>query len=96
MTVQAVKSDLKEVRFYYAHRDLYARALAESKNQIAGLVEAYEGYMEHAPAELFVLYHCLIVEGKSRKETIEEWQMSLTHLKVRYNRLCEYLADVQN
>mgnify|MGYP005771319671 CR=1 FL=1 len=96
MTIEAVKSDLKEVKFYYAHREIYARALAESKNQIVKLVGVYEDYMEKAPAELFALYHCLIIEGKSRNQVIDEWHISLTHLKMLYSRLCLYLADVQN
>lgn len=96
MTVEAVKSDLKEVKFYYAHKEIYARALAESKNQILWLVQAYDGWMEKAPAELYALYYSLIVEGKSRDVVTQEWQVSLSYVKSLYNRLCQYLADRQN
>lgn len=54
MTIQDIKDELQEVKYYYGHKAMFDRALSTvSKNKVLEKVARYNDLVQDAPAQLF-------------------------------------------
>ena len=92
--LRQVRSDLKEIRYYYSKRDMFESA---SKKIIeSGIVEKVSRYnraMTNAPPRLYEAYYFLYVSCLTQTELSEKYQCSLSFVKRLNGQLCSYLAE---
>lgn len=94
LTKVEVRNDLKEIRYYYAMKDLFDRSSQTVKPlAIVQKVEKYNTAMQNAPAKLYVLYVSLYVNNNTQSALAAEWQFSADYLKELNNKLIEYLQS---
>ena len=93
-TLRQVHSDLKEIRYYYAKRDMFESA---SKCIIeSGIVEKVSRYnraMANAPPRLYEVYYCLYVSCLTQAQFAEKLQCNPSFVKRRNGELCAYLVQ---
>ena len=57
MTKQAIRSDLHEIRYYYAHREMFEKAgVTVIQSNVLEKLERYAQAISHAPIRLYMLY----------------------------------------
>ena len=57
ITVEEVKQDLKDIKHFYAHEELFKKALkSENVKKLVLKVTIYKEIMVSAPFELFMIY----------------------------------------
>lgn len=95
MTLEQVKSDLKEIQYYYARQkelDQAARTVGTSK--IAQKVELYNQAVRNAPIKLYEVYVSLYVNNNTQLTLSFDWDCSLEYVK-RLNRKLRYFLKNQ-
>ncbi len=96
-TPRQVENDLKEIRYYYARRDMFASA---SKYIIeSGIIEKVSRYnraMANAPPRLYALYYALYVEGMTQESFAAKSGTSRSYVKQNNGKLRAYLVQKFN
>ena len=61
MTMKQILIDLQEIRYYYAHKNMFDKACGSvGKNTIVEKVGKYNAVMHDAPPRLYALYVALL------------------------------------
>ena len=92
MTLNQVREDLKEIRYYYSMKELFDSA-ANTVKPVALLnkVARYNEAMKSAPGRLFVVYVALYVQNNSQTALADDWGFTREYIKNLNQRLCEFL-----
>ena len=94
LTAVQVRNDLREIRYYYAMKELFDRSSKTVKPlAVIQKVERYNTAMQNAPARLFILYVSLYVENNTQTVLAEEWQLTPDYMKELNNKLIAYLQS---
>ena len=97
MTLQELKEELQEVKYYYGHKAMFDRALATvSKNSVLEKVARYNDLVQDAPAQLFGLYVAIYTENNTQLAVALDWGLSEGYIKNLNRKLCEYLLEKIN
>ena len=92
LTINQVREDLKEIRYYYSMQELFDSA-ANTVKPIAILnkVERYNAAIKAAPARLYILYISLYVKNNTQAALADEWGYTREYIKEINQKLVEYL-----
>lgn len=94
LTTSQVRSDLKDIRYYYAMKDLFDRSSKTVKPlAIIEKVAKYNEAMEKAPARLYILYVSLYLENNTQVALAEEWQFTTDYMKELNTKLIRFLQS---
>ena len=94
MTIQAVREDLREIRYYFmCKRRLEDHVELAGNNRVVELVERYNSAMQKAPVRLYDLYASLYLENNTQEGLAEKWCYSKEYIKVLCKKLHKYLAS---
>ena len=96
-TLRQVYDDLKEIRYYYAKKDIFesaSRCIIESG--IVEKVSRYNRAMANAPPRLYEVYYCLYVSCLTQAQLADKLQCSPSRIKRRNSQLCTYLVQKLN
>ena len=97
MTIQDIKDELQEVKYYYGHKAMFDRAMATvSKNTVLEKVRRYNALMQSAPAQLYGLYIALYAENNTQLAVALDWGLSEGYIKNLNRKLREYLLKKIN
>ena len=97
MTIQDIKDELQEVKYYYGHKAMFDRALSTvSKNKVLEKVARYNDLVQDAPAQLFGLYVAIYTENNTQLAVALDWGLSEGYIKNLNRKLCEYLLEKIN
>ena len=97
MTIQDIKDELQEVKYYYGHKVIFDRALSTvSKNKVLDKVARYNNLVQDAPAQLFGLYVAIYTENNTQLAVALDWGLSEGYVKNLNRKLCEYLLEKIN
>lgn len=97
MTVEEVRSDLKEIQYYYAHEKEFARAdRIVGQSNVREKADRYNAAVRTAPPVLYDLYVSLYVYYNAQTIAAEDMDYSVSHIKRLNRRLCEFLATELN
>ena len=94
MTLDQVKSDLKEIQYYYAKQkelDGASRTIGASK--IAKKVELYNAAVRNAPVKLYEVYVSLYVNNNTQLTLSFDWDCSLEYVKRLARKLRLFLKN---
>lgn len=97
MTIQDIKDELQEVKYYYGHKAMFDRALSTvSKNKVLEKVARYNDLVQDAPAQLFGLYVAIYTENNTQLAVALDWGLSEGYIKNLNRKLCGYLLEKIN
>ena len=94
MTLDQVRSDLKEIRYYYSMKELFD--LSAKTVQPVSLLEKVARYneaMKTAPARVFIIYVSLYVQNNSQTALADDWGFTREYIKDLNQRLVEFLQE---
>ncbi|MEG9430570.1 MAG: hypothetical protein VZQ61_06600 [Christensenellaceae bacterium] len=97
LTPDQIRTDLREIRYYYSMQELFDRS-AKTVKPLAILqkVERYNKAMENAPARLYVIYVSLYVNNNSQATLADDWGFTREYIKDLNQKLIEYLQSALN
>lgn len=97
ITQEKIKSELKDIRFYYSKKTMFEAAFKETKgNNISELVDKYNEAMKNAPTKLYGIYICLYVHGGTQESIANEMSYTPFYIYKLNNKLIEFLYKVFN
>ena len=86
MTLEQVKSDLKEIQYYYAkQKELDGASRTVGMSRVAEKAERYNAAVRNAPVKLYDVYVSLYVNNNTQLTLSFDWDCSLEFVK-RLNR----------
>ena len=97
MTMKQIQIDLQEIRYYYAHKDMFDKACNfVVKNTIIEKVGKYNEVTHDAPPRLYALYVALYTENNTQIVVADDWGVSEGYIKNLNRKLRDYLLAVFN
>lgn len=97
MTLDAIRKDLKSVRYYYARRAVFDKALREVGNKsIMDLVKKYNDAVNTAPPKVYDIYISLYVNHRTQEELSEELDYSPDYVRKLNKELLKFLQNKFN
>ena len=97
MTMQEIKDELQEVKYYNGHKAMFDRALSTaSKNKVLEKVARYNELVQEAPAQLFGLYVAICTENNTQLAVALDWGLSEGYIKNLNRKLCDYFLEKIN
>ena len=94
LSVQQVRADLREIKYYYAMKDKIESTLNLVKpTTTLQKVQAYNIAMEKAPVRLYTVYVALYMKNKSMTVLAIEWGFSFEYIRHQNNNLIKYLQN---
>ena len=94
ITVQKVRDDLKEVRYYYARKELFDEAFAKiGKNKVLSKVEKYNQAVASAPPVLYDIYINLYVRNYTQEALSIEMNYTPEYIQMLNKRLVLFLVE---
>ena len=92
LTINQVREDLREIRYYYSMQKLFDSAANTVKPvAILNKVERYNSAIKTAPARLYILYVSLYVNNNSQTALADDWGYTREYIKEMNQKLVEYL-----
>lgn len=94
MTIEEIRNDLKDIRYYYAMTDnLKSVTKIIPPVAVEQKVQKYSRAMQNAPIKLYILYVSLYVINNSQITIADDWGYTSDYIKKLNNKLCEFLKD---
>ena len=94
ISVQKVRDDLKEVRYYYARKELFDEAFAKiGKNKVLSKVERYNQAVASAPPVLYDIYINLYVRNYTQEALSIEMNYTPEYIQMLNKRLVLFLVE---
>ena len=94
MTLDQIRKDLKEIRYYYSKKEELDCALNTVENSaIQSLVEKYNKIMKLAGIRLYSVYVNLYVHNQTQSSMAKSENLSLQYVKEMNRELIHFLAD---
>ena len=92
MTIEEIREDLKEIRYYYGMSDLFrVGSKLVPPVQITQKVERYNKVIQNAPARLYAVYVGLYINNNTQAVLAEDWGYTNEYIKQLNNKLCEFI-----
>ena len=93
----AIREDLKDIRYYYAHKEVFDRASRENVcSSVIQKAERYNRIIEKAPPVLFDLYISLYMQNNTQAAFAYDRDYSINYIKDLNNKLCLFLEQALN
>ena len=94
MTVQQVKDDLREIRYYYAkQKELDSASRTVGTSSITEKIERYNTAVRKAPVRLYDLYVALYVHNNTQLAVALDWDYTADYIRKLNNQLCQFLKQ---
>jgi len=91
ITLDEIREDLKQIRFYYAHKDLFTNDFKE--NSVIEKVRKYNQVVNTAPARLLALYISLYANNATQEAVAHDMGYSTRYIQMQHKKLLEYLQS---
>lgn len=97
MNLDDIRKELKEVRYYYARRAVFDKALREVGNKsIMDLVNKYNNAVNTAPPKIYDIYISLYVNYNTQEKLSEELNYSPDYVRKLNKELLKFLQKKFN
>ncbi len=91
MTIREIKSDLREIQYYYAHEKEFEKAdKIVGQNRITEKVARYNAAVRNAPPRLYDVYLSLYIYYNTQIVAADDMDCSVAHIKRLNRQLCEF------
>ena len=97
ITEKQIRDDLKEIRYYYSRLKEFEQGSHYVKPlAVMEKVERYNGVMQNACAQLYVVYVSLYIQNNTQTALAEEWGYARHYIRDLNDRLVDYLRNAIN
>ena len=77
MTIEKIREELQDVRYYYSRKEMFDRAKdCVAKNAAIGLAKKYGNAVRDAPPRLYDIYVTLYVENNTQASAAEKCNLN--------------------
>lgn len=91
MTIEQIKSDLREIQYYYAHEKEFEGATKIiGQSSILEKVERYNAAICKASSQLYYVYLSLYIRFNTQMVVADDMDCSVGHIKRLNRELCEF------
>ena len=91
-TLQDIRNDLKEIRYYYTHQSNFKDAISQiGENQAVKTIKIYKDIIVSAPSRYYDIYCSLYVDGYSQQTLSDKRCYSREYIRLLNKGLLEYL-----
>lgn len=97
MTLNEIRDDLREIRYYYTHKAAFDNAVKLiGTNTVVEKAERYNKIIQSAPARMYDLYLGLYVNGYTQEAYAAEAGYCPQHIQELNKQLVQYLQKAMN
>ena len=89
MTLEALRADLREIRYYYAHKELFDSAVGG--HIVLEKVKRYNEAIRYSPPRLYEIYIYLYVQNFTQEALSAELNYSPEHIQRLNKQLLLFL-----
>ena len=94
MTLDQIRKDLKDIRYYYGRKHIFDTAVVDMRlNQLMAMVKRYNQAIQNAPARLCDMYICLYTKGYTQERLAEELCVSPQYVQIQHKRMLVFLKN---
>ena len=95
ITLNEIREDLKDIRYYYLRKDMFDEAYAYTGkgNDITDKVERYNEAMRKASPKLFDLYYCLYIKNHTQESLSDKLGYTPEYIQVLNKKLLKFLQS---
>ncbi len=94
VTLQQIRADLREIRFYYINKETMDEAFQTTgQNEIMSLVEKYHKIMQTAPLKLYYLYVGLYIKGNTQEAYSMIVNYSPEYVQMLHKQLLQFIQS---
>lgn len=94
LTLDKIREDLKEIRYYYSRKELFdEHSGCIAPNAILEKVRKYNAAVRNAAPKLYDVYICLYVKNYTQEGMGDELGYTLQHINVLNKRLLLFLQS---
>ena len=94
MTIEQIREDLREIRYYYSMQEMIDKSAKKvCPRALLQKVERYAKAMENAPARIYVVYISLYVNNNSQTALADDWGYSREYVRDLHSQLVAYLQS---
>ncbi len=92
MKIEDIRKDLKEIRYYYSHKQTFDEAIKlVGENHIVKKAKLYNEVMLKAPANIFYIYVSLYTKYHSQESLADSMCVSPEYICRLNNKVVEYI-----
>ena len=92
ITIEEIKQDLKDVKYYFAHEALFQKALKDDAVKILIMkVYRYKEIMRGAPFDLMIIFEGLYMYKQTQKSLAEYLEISERTVRRKREQIYLYL-----
>ena len=97
IALEEIREDLKDIRYYYAHKAIFDTACSNNvHSSVIQKAERYNRVIEKAPPNLFDLYVSLYMQNNTQSSFAYDRDYSINYIKDLNNKLCLFLQRALN
>ncbi len=95
ITLNEIREDLKDIRYYYLRKATFDEAYAYTGkgNEIMNKVERYNEVMRKASPKLFDLYYCLYIKNHTQESLSDKLGYTPEYIQVLNKKLLKFLQS---
>lgn len=97
ISIQTIKKELEDIRYYYARRDMFDKAFdSVGKNAILQTVNRYNEAICAAPPKLYEMYVSLYIESCTYEAAAEALCYSVNYVYKTNKKIVEFFYNTMN
>ena len=94
MTLQQIRQELRDIRYYYSHKELFDNIIdVVLPSTLTDKILRYNKAMERAPVRLLDIYIVLYLNGRTQASVAADRGYSNDYIKQMNLQLCQYLQQ---
>ena len=94
LELSEIREDLKEIRYYYSHKDIFEKASKEiGEHSCIAKIIKYNDVIRFAPARLYELYVSLYLENNTLESLADKEGYSYVHIQRVHGQLVRFFQE---
>ena len=97
MTANEIRDDLKEIKYYYSHKDIFEKASKYiGAHSCIEKIHKYNDIIRNAPVRLYEIYVSLYLENFTLESLADKEGYSYVHIQRIHGQLVKFLEEKLN
>ncbi len=94
MTLELIREELKEIRYYYSRKNLFEQASRELGSSIvADKIKKYNDAIRFAPPRLYEIYYSLYLDNNTFESLADKLGFSYDYIQKLNRRLVKFFQE---
>ena len=97
MELAEIREDLKDIRYYYARKDMFEKASASvGENKILDKINRYNSVVRLAPPRLYDVYVSLYLENNTQESLSDKLGYCIEYISKLNSQLVKFFQNYVN